>query len=245
MISKKVYIYGRHAVEEAILHAPQVVRKVEWSPQMQDKRLRELVRRSGVEIGMIDERKISSQVEGGGAHQGIIALVSLGSLLVPFEKFNDTFNATADTSLVFLSEIQDPHNVGAIIRSAAAFGCAAVLIPTHKQASISGAVVKASAGMAFRVPLVSVDNVQQALATLKKKGVRVYGLAGEAKNPIQNESFDAPALFVMGNEADGIAASARSLVDKFVSIPIDSRAESLNVAAAAAVTLYAWQRRRG
>ncbi len=102
----------------------------------------------------MDERKASSQAEGGAPHQGIIALISLGSLSVPFEKFMDTFTATPDTALLFLSEVQDPQNVGAAIRSAAAFGATAVLMPRHKQAPITGAVIKASVGMAFRIPLV-------------------------------------------------------------------------------------------
>ncbi len=225
------------------MHAPKVLRKIHLSPRMEDKKLRELINRSGVPTEVLDERKASSQVEGNAPHQGIIALVSLGDFTIPFEKFIETFNPTSDSALLFLSEVQDPHNVGSAIRSAAAFGASAVLLPTYKQSPITGAVIKASAGMAFRVPLVVVDNVQQAIAQLKKKGVRVHGLAGEASKNIDTEGFNEPALFVLGNESEGIPASARALCDQMLSVPMSSRAESLNVATSGAVALYAWSRK--
>lgn len=243
MKQSKIYIYGRHAVEEALLHAPQVLRKIHLAKQMDDKRLRELIRQSGLPVEPLDERKATSQAEGGAPHQGVIALVSLGGLVKPFGEFFDAFAPTPHTSLVLLDGVQDPHNVGAVIRSAAAFGASAVLLPTHKQSPVTGAVVKASAGMAFRVPLVSVENVQQALAQLKKKGVKVYGLAMKGDVNADTESFAEPTLFVMGNEAQGITQASKALCDRLLSIPISPRAESLNVAVSSAVALYAWSRK--
>lgn len=101
---------------------------------------------------------------------------------------------TKDTALVILGELQDPHNVGAIIRSAAAFGVSAILMPEHNQAPVTGTVVKVSAGMAFRIPLVTVPNVNSAIRDLKERGFWVYGLDGEAKQTLPKEQFDAPAL---------------------------------------------------
>jgi len=236
----KIYIYGKHAVEEALRHSPQVLRKIHLSPRMEDKKLRELINRSGLPVEPLDERKASSQAEGGAPHQGIIALISLGSLVTPFEKFMDTFAPTSDTVLLLLSEVQDPQNVGAVIRSAAAFGAAAVLLPVHKQSPITGAVIKASVGMAFRIPLVEVENMQQAIANLKKKGVRVYGLSGTASGKVESESFAQPTMFVLGNEGSGIGPAARQVCDQLLSIPMSPRAESLNVATSGAIALYAW-----
>lgn len=238
-MQSKIYIYGKHAVAEALQYAPQVVRKIHLSRKMDDHRLRDLISKSGIPVEPIDERRATSQVERGAAHQGVIALVSLAGLTVPFERFMDTFVPTPDTLLVLMSEVQDPHNVGAIIRSAAAFGATAVLMPAHKQSPVTGVVIKASAGMALRVPLVYLDNMQQAIATLKKKGVTVYGLAAEGA-PLQYEPFASPSLLVLGNEAQGIAPAARALCDQVLAVPMHARAESLNVAAAAAVGLYAW-----
>lgn len=240
MAQSKIYIYGKHAVGEALRHSPHILRKIHLAPTMEDRDLKTLIKRSGVPTEKLDPQKASSQVERNAPHQGIIALVSLGGLITPFEKFFDTFEPTADTCLVFASEVQDPHNLGAIIRSAAAFGASAVLMPTHNTAPVSGVVVKASAGMAFRIPLITVENTQQAIAQLKKKGVRVYGLAGEGKNSVAEELFDAPTMFILGNEGQGIAQSARVVCDKILSIALNPRAESLNVAASSAVALYAW-----
>ena len=240
MKQHKIFIYGKHAVAEALLHAPQAVRKVHMAPQMDDRKLRELIKKTGVVVELLDERKATSQVEGGAPHQGVIALISLSGLVMPFENFFETFSPTPDTSLVFLNEIQDPHNVGAIIRSAAAFGASAVLMSTHNQASVTGAVIKASAGTAFSIPLVEVNTVQQDLSKLKKAGVKIYGLAGNAPRSVAEEAFVAPTMFVFGNEAHGIAPAARALCDHILSIPISPKAESLNVAASAAVALFAW-----
>ena len=94
--------------------------------------------------------------------------------------------------------------------------------------------------MAFLVPLLSVENSQQAIAVLKKKGVRAYGLAGDAKTPIGSERFSPPALFLFGNEGEGLSPGVRILCDEMLSIPMNPRCESLNVAASAAVAMYAW-----
>ncbi len=243
MKQAKIYIYGKHAVEEALRYAPQVLRKIHISARMEDSKLRTLINRSGVPVEALDERKATSQVEGNAPHQGIIAAVSLGALTIPFAKFIETFSPSKDTALLFLNEVHDPHNVGAAIRSAVAFGASAVLMPTHNQSPITGAVIKASVGMAFRVPLVTVDNTQQAIAQLKKKGVRVYGLAGEATRSINDEPFEEPTLLVLGNEAEGIPASARALCDTMLAVPMSPRAESLNVATTGAVALFAWSRK--
>ena len=243
MTAKKIYIYGKHAVKEALAHAPHTIRAVYVAPTMKDEGIRGLIRQAKLNTERLDPAKVTSQVEGNAPHQGIIALVSLGTLSVSFEKFLDSYKPE-NTSLVFLDGVQDPHNVGTIVRSAAAFGASAVLIPQHKQSPITGTVIKASAGAAFTIPLVTVDNTQQALAELKRRGVSIYGLAGEATESLADEDFAGPTLFVLGNEAEGVSGSARALCTKLLRIPISERAESLNVAAAATAALYAWATRR-
>ena len=179
-------------------------------------------------------------VEGNAPHQGVVALISLDAMTVPADTFLKTFAPTPDTLFVLLSEVQDPHNVGAIIRSAVAFGAACVLMPTHKQSPVTGSVIKASAGTAFQIPLVSMDNMQQTIAQLKKTGFSVYGLAADGKCALPQERFEGPTLLVLGNEAHGVAPAARALCDRTLSVPIGKNVESLNVAASAAIALYAW-----
>ncbi len=144
------------------------------------------------------------------------------------------------TALVVLGEVQDPHNIGAIIRSAAAFGASGVVLPERRQAPITEVVVNASAGAVYDIPLIEIGNVNQCLRTLKEKGFWIYGLAGDGKNALPTERFDAPAVFVVGNEGEGLRQKTREQCDVILSIPMGPKIESLNVSNAAAVALFAW-----
>lgn len=239
----KLYIYGKHSVEGALRHAPRAVRAL-YLEMPGDKALYELAHKAGIQVVPLDLRRVTSMVEGSVAHQGAVALIGATELLQDSERFVESFKAKEGSMLVFLSEVQDPHNVGAIIRSAAAFGAAAVLLPMHKQSPITASVIRASAGMAFQVPLVGVANPQQTIAALKKKGVRVLGLAADGAVRLEQEPFAGPTMLVLGNEAEGVAPYARALCDAMLAIDIEPKAESLNVAASAAVALYAARLRR-
>ena len=168
-----------------------------------------------------------------------IAQISLARLVRPYSDFVAGLTPSPDTALVLLAGIEDPHNVGAIIRSAAACGAAAVLLPEVGQAPITDAVLKVSAGMAFRIPLVMIGGYQQTLADLRKRGFKVYGFEAKGSS-LAGEHFAEPSVFVFGNEGAGLPGAVRPLCDNFLSIPISPRAESLNVAAAAATALFAW-----
>jgi 23S rRNA (guanosine2251-2'-O)-methyltransferase len=121
-----------------------------------------------------------------------------------------------------------------------AFGASAVLIPEHNQAGISGAVIKASAGTAFHIPLVEIGNVNQTLRTLKERGFWTYGLAMDGTSALAEEKFTEPTVFVIGSEGEGLREKTREHCDILLSIPMSDRAESLNASVAAAVCLYQW-----
>lgn len=244
MKQAKVFTYGRHALKEALDHAPRAVTKVYLDHKMVDTKLRRQIDQAGIPVAKLSEGMARSDMKSGTAHQGIIGSISVHQLMVPFETFLETVALTPDTSVVVLGGVQDPHNVGAIIRSAAGFGAAAVIIPEYGNASITGAVIKVSSGMAFRIPLVSVPSAQQAVSALRKKGFTTYALAGEAGTPIASERFETPSAFIFGNEGSGVGDEVRKVADKTLSIPMDPRCESLNVAASAAVALYAWRIQR-
>ena len=166
--------------------------------------------------------------------------VDIKRLIRPYKEFMAKLEVTPDSMLVILDEIQDPHNVGAIIRSAAALGAAAVLFPEHNQAPITETVVKVSAGMAFRIPLIHIGNVNNAVRDLKERGFWIYGLDGESTTSITEESFDTPTVFIMGNEANGIRTKTRDLCDIMLRIPMNPRCESMNVASSASIAMYEW-----
>lgn len=234
MTQNKIYIHGKHAVKEALLHIPQAVNQIMAMPDFDDREILNLAKKEDIPRNKFDP---SNAPKG---HQGIMAQILLSNLMRREKEYFEGVEVTADTCFVILGELQDPHNVGAVIRSAAAFGATAVLIPEHNQAPLTGAVVKVSAGMAFRIPLVTISNINNTIRDLKKKGFWIYGLEGESKSSIHDEKFDAPTAIILGNEAEGIREKTKELCDVLLSIPMNPSCESLNAAASAAVSLYAW-----
>lgn len=243
MKQNKVFTYGRHALSEALKYAPHAVTKVFLDNRQVDTKLRGQIDRLGIPVAKLSEGMARSDMKSGAAHQGIIGSISIPQLMVPWQKFVSA--APLRGAVVLLNGVQDPNNAGAIIRSAAGFGVAAVIIPERGNASITGAVLKVSAGMAFRIPLVQAASAKQAALELKQKGYTVYSLAGEGARSISKEEFKDPAVFILGNEAEGVEGEIKALSDQVLTIPMDPRCESLNVAAAGAVALYAWSVKRG
>lgn len=239
MQREKVHIYGKHAVAEAIEHAPHIVKKVFIAATFDDGKVRALIAKKKIPTGPLKGHDL---VANDAVHQGLVAIIDIEALLIPFETFIDTINVGKNPAIALLGELQDPHNVGAIIRSAAAMGISAILIPEHRQAPITGAVVKASVGMAFRIPLVTVGNVNQSIRLLKEKGFWVYGLSGEGTTTLGKESFTKPSVFVIGNEGKGIREKTEELCDVLLKIPMHPRSESLNAAASAGIVFYEWSK---
>lgn len=240
MAQNKIYAYGKHAVEEAISNSPQAIEEVLTAAHFNDDSLRDKARAAGIRVGSFEVSRPPKDFDASAAHQGVIALVNVEKLMKPYKEFMEGLEVGPDTALVILGELQDTQNVGAVIRSAAAFGISAVLIPEHNQAPVTGTVVKVSAGMAFRTPLVSVGNINNVVRDLKSKGFWIYGLDETATQPITTEKFDAPTVFILGNEAKGLREKTRELCDILLSIPMSPKCESLNAAASAAVAFYAW-----
>lgn len=239
----KVYIYGKHALMEALQNVPRSIRKVFLAPDLRDSDLRMLIERNNIPAAVLAPGKGKDLVGKETSHQGVIAIMDPTALLVSLDAFIESLDMTKNPAIAVLGEVQDPHNVGAIIRSAAAFGLSGVLIPQHNQAPITGAVVKSSAGMAFRIPLVTIGNVNNTLAVLKEKGFWIYGLAMGGKTVLGSDAFDAPSVFIIGNEGAGIRQMTMQACDVTLSIPMHARTESLNAAASAAVVFYEWSRK--
>lgn len=239
---EKIYIYGRHSLIEALRSTPHVIRKVFIAPDLRDRELRALLIKHAIPTNILVSGKGKELVGREASHQGVIATINPSSLLIELNEFLATLSASKSTKIAVavLGEVQDPHNVGAIIRSAAAFGLSAVLIPEHNQAGITSAVVKTSAGMVFRIPLVSIGNVNNALKKLKEKGFWIYGLEMNGKTELGAEVFSALSAFVVGNEGGGIREKTIDACDVTLRIPIHTRTESLNAAVSAAIVFFKW-----
>ena len=231
------FIYGYNAVRGALEARPDVVRTLYLEPGKHQ----ELKTMSDSPVEVLSTKRLPGGVGRDAVHQGVIAEIDGNALMLPYKDFIASLEPTPATSLVVLGELQDPHNVGAIIRSAAAFGLAGVLIPPHRQASVTGTVMTVSAGMAFTVRLIEISNVNTTLRDLKERGFWVYGLDSEGDVLLGGEVFDRPSAFVIGNEGEGLRAKTREACDAIISIPMHERCESLNASNAAAVTFYEWQ----
>lgn len=235
------YIYGKHAVLEAARERPEVLRELHIAPGFTDsKYLDDLLAASPIAPKSLNPKNPPRGISSNAPHQGVVAGIVPERLMVPYADFIASLTPSAATALLVLGEVQDPHNVGAVIRSAAAFGFAGVLIPPHNQAPITGTVVKVSAGMAFRIPLVAIGNVNTTLRDLKDRGFWIYGLEGGGNARTTTERFTHPTAFVLGNEGEGLREKTSELCDELIAIPIHSRCESLNAAAAAAVVMSSW-----
>jgi 23S rRNA (guanosine2251-2'-O)-methyltransferase len=237
---EKIYIYGKHALMEALLNAPRAVKKVFLSPDANTEELRNLLNKNKIPFSPMKGNEAGKMVSRDATHQGVIAAVDPSEILVNFDDFILRLKPDENTILVLLDELTDPQNVGAIIRSAAAFGASGILLPSKNQAPITGAVVKTSAGMVFNIPIVEIGNVNRSVDLLKEKGFKTYGLEMNGEKNISGEKFGAPSLFIVGNEGRGIREKTFERCDVKLRIPMSPKCESLNASVSAAVVLFYW-----
>lgn len=234
------YIFGKHAVREVLKKRPDIVAEVHADADFSDESILSLCDTHDVPLKVLNHKNPPRGISANAAHQGIVAGIMPEKLMIPFKTFKEQLRVTPSAAVLVLGEVQDPHNVGAVIRSAAAFGLQAVLIPPHNQAPVTGTVVKVSAGMAFRVPLVSISNVNATLRDLQQSGFWVYGLEGDGSTTTVTEQYSKPSVFVLGNEGSGLREKTKAACDELISIPMHPQCESLNAAAATAIVLASW-----
>ncbi|MFN4087533.1 MAG: 23S rRNA (guanosine(2251)-2'-O)-methyltransferase RlmB [Alphaproteobacteria bacterium] len=235
------WIYGTHAVLAALRNPRRDVRRVLALADAAEHLAASL---PGVRAEVAERAAIERHLPPGAVHQGLAAEV--GAL--PHLAVEDAIDLAADRAhalLVVLDQVSDPQNVGAVLRSAAAFGASAVIVPDHGTPEPGGALAKAAAGALETVPLVRVVNLKRALDTLKAGGFWCIGLAGEATTGIAAHDMRGRTALVLGAEGPGLRRLTRESCDLLVRIPIRQEMESLNVAAAAAVSLYEWARQTG
>jgi 23S rRNA (guanosine2251-2'-O)-methyltransferase len=238
----KFYLYGKHALTEALLARPEVIQKVFLSDEVQkDNELMSVLKQNNIGIsGMKGD--IKRDVGSDAVHQGVIAVINTDKLYSSMDEALKLAKDKQNPCIVLLDELHDPHNVGAIIRSAVAFGASAILMPKHNQSPVTGVVIKTSAGMVFRIPIALIGNVNQTIRDLKDKGYWSYGLVMDGTTKLSDTKFDTPTLLIVGNESVGIREKTLELCDIPLSIPMDDRCESLNAATATSIVLYEYSR---
>lgn len=234
-------IYGLNPVLEALRAGRVAVVRVSASASRDRLReVRELARASGVPVHEVSAADLDRAARGG-VHQGVAADVTAGPSYSVEEL---VANAAAVPLLVVLDGIEDPHNVGAILRTADAAGVDGVIRQSRHAARLDGAAAKASAGAIAHVRVADVVNIARAVEDLKTAGVWTIGLAGDAPEPYDAIDLTVPTAIVLGAEGTGLRRLVRERCDRLASIPMRGRVASLNVSAAAAVVLFEAVRQR-
>jgi 23S rRNA (guanosine2251-2'-O)-methyltransferase len=235
------WVIGRNPVLEVLMAGLPVRRAYVADGVERDDRLRDILKFAAENnIPLLQATRTElDRLTGGGVHQGVALQ------LPPFEYADNEdvlFNAlNSDTPglVVACDSITDPRNLGAIVRSAAAFGAHGVIIPERRSAQMTAAAWKTSAGAAARVPVAQVTNLNRTIKAYADAGFTVVGLAGEAETDIAGfPGIDGPVLVVVGSEGEGLARLVRENCDLLVTIPIHSGVDSLNASVAAAIALY-------
>jgi 23S rRNA (guanosine2251-2'-O)-methyltransferase len=192
---------------------------------------------------LFEPRGRLDDLAGGPKHQGVVAEVAA----VPYADLETVIaRALADPPglIVVLDGIEDPRNLGAVIRTAEAAGCHGMIVPKRHAAPLTGVAAKASAGASLLLPLARVENTVRALETLKGRGFWVYGLDAAAETAVSAPDYGVPVALVMGAEGKGLRPLVARACDALVRIPLKGRTASLNVSAAAAVGIFAVRARR-
>jgi 23S rRNA (guanosine2251-2'-O)-methyltransferase len=172
----------------------------------------------------------------GATHQGVVALGATRASA-------SLDDASHSELIVLLDGVEDPHNLGAIIRTAHAAGAGSVLIPERRSAGLTETVAKAAAGALERMPVVKIGNVSQTLETLKNRGFWIYGVDASGPEVYTSIDYARPTVFVFGGEGHGLHQHVQKRCDFLVSIPMSGAISSLNVSVAAGVILFEWRRR--
>ena len=238
-------IEGRNAVIEA-LRAGASIDKIFIQKGETDKTLGHIAstaRAAGVVVVDADKRKLDFMSRTH-AHQGVIALASVREYVSVEDILNIARGKGENPLLVVCDEISDPHNLGAIIRTAECAGAHGVIIPKRRSAGLTSIVGKTSAGAVSYVPVARVPNIPALLEQLQKEGVWVFGTAAEGTTTLYQADLKGPAAIVIGSEGEGMTRLVREKCDFLVSIPMKGRISSLNASAAAAILLYEAVRQR-
>ena len=236
---------GRNAVTEA-LSAGRTIDKLFVADGDTDRalaRICAMAKQAGAVVVPTDRRKLD-YMSATGAHQGVIAMVAAHDYASIDDILKKAQDAGEPPLIVICDELSDPHNLGAIIRTAECAGAHGIIIPKRRSVGLTAVVGKASAGALEYMPVARVSNITAAIDTLKKAGVWVYGTAAEGDTTLYKADLKSAAAIVIGNEGEGMSRLVSERCDFKVSIPMKGSISSLNASAAAAIMLYEAVRQR-
>lgn len=239
-------IYGIHVVRSFLKTAPDRILEIHLQENRDDKRIleiKDLAKENGISVSGLSKKQLATFDENM-IHQGVVAKIRA---LAPLDE-NDLKDlidkAKSPVLLLILDQVQDPHNLGACLRTADAVGANAVIIPKARSVSLTPVVRKSASGAAETIPCIEISNLARTLQELKQWGVWVFGASGEASQSLFKSDLTGPTAIVLGAEGKGLRHLTAENCDVLMNIPMFGTVESLNVSVAAGVCLYEAFRQR-
>ena len=232
------FVFGRHAVVEA-LQTPDRVNRVfiqEGTSGRDAAKVIELAHEKGIQVQTVPKTKIEDLV-GNAVHQGLVASIAAYEYADLEDVFKKAEEKGEDPFIVILDGVEDPHNLGSILRTADATGVHGIIIPKRRSASLTATVAKASTGAIEHVPVVRVTNLTQTIEQLKARGIWVFGTDMNGTD-YRKWNTSGPLAIVMGNEGKGVSRIVKESVDEMVTIPMVGHVQSLNASVASALMMY-------
>lgn len=251
MSSDDVLVIGRNPVLEALRHRPTEIEKVYIQQGGHGSVIQEI--RSTADAADVPVQHVPSQridqLARSGNHQGVVARTAplayrdFDEMLAEIAPQYDDVQARKPL-LLMIDQVTDPHNFGALLRTAAAAGVAGVIVPSQHMAPLNPTTIKASAGTAGRIPVARVRSLSNSIDQLKERGYWIVGLTGEGDTTVWEMDWDRPIVLVLGSEGEGMRPSTERKCDFLVSIPMPGSVESLNVSVAGGISMFAAIRKK-
>jgi 23S rRNA (guanosine2251-2'-O)-methyltransferase len=238
------YIFGIRPIIEAIRSGKEI-EKLLVKKGLQGElfaELDELIHEHQLHYQLVPEEKLYRITRKN--HQGVIAFISPIPYYDPEEIITQTYEKGETPFLIYLDQVTDVRNFGAIVRNAECTGVHAILVPEKGSAQIGADAIKTSAGALNIVPVCKVKNPYKTLTTIQKNGIKIVAASEKAENDYTQPDFTVPTLIVMGSEDQGISAEILKIADEFIKIPVMGQIESLNVAVASGILMYEVVRKR-
>ena len=247
MARKTEIIYGIHAVEHVLKRSPEDVLEL-WlldsrKTSKEIDAIQKLAEKAGINLQFISKPALEN-VTGDAVHQGVAVRRRAGTQ--NFDDLDTLLEQSGDSVplLLILDGVQDPHNLGACLRTANATGVDAVIIPRDRAVPVNATVRKIASGAAEHTPVITVINLARTMENLQQRGIWCFGLAEDADNSLFETDLSVPVALVLGGEGKGLRQNTRKHCDKLVHLPLRGQVESLNVSVTAAVCLYETVRQR-
>ena len=238
------HLFGFHAVTARLRARPESVRTIYVAAARRDRRMQELVERAAaarVAVHAVDDTRLVA-LAGNDRHQGVVALVDHAPAARALDDVLDGLREPA--LLLALDGITDPHNLGACLRSADAFGAQAIIVPKDRAVGVNATVAKVASGALDTVAVITVTNLARSLREMKERGIWIIGADAAGDENLFEADLSGPLAWVLGAEGAGLRRLTRGLCDRLVAIPLQGSVDSLNVSVAAGVCLFATRQQR-